>query len=479
MPSEAPLRLVVKPGSYRCTWLIPGEDNGVIRLGGDLSLEPDGPPTGAFYGDVPFTWTDDRDGRSGNIPQHLPYSELRAELVNGLEVILIDVSANFAHDRGFVRGRLAIVGLPAVLTTSVYSSIELQISGLDVVAGIGPLKLSRFPAGPTYLSGTWSVDGEPNSTQVWVDEGMSLTFSFEGSFGIANPFAYEISFSPLVRLVASSPLSIDEWVENWIEPIRRIVCLATGRRERITYCSVSVEDSEVPTGRREAQVYGSMMHQRPYASDYSEILGVRPAFRLRPDNLSLLTLARGWQASASRHHPLLETYGSTMVTPEQHPRSRYLLLIQALEGHHGHENSARRGLQIERHAAKRSLFLSAVQYSLFKEARKFLEKYVAKEPFAGLDNCLRELFKMLPVDITPVLAATPIIVDVMANHEKRPQDVANALRVIRNDLSHGNRSYPDWQIKAAANLLERVARAHMLRLLGGGPEIQRRVLEES
>jgi hypothetical protein len=100
---------------------------------------------------------------------------------------------------------------------------------------------------------------------------------------------------------------------------------------------------------REAQVYGSALHQKPYSSKYNEILKVQPAFTLKADNLSLLNMVQEWQSQAAQHNPLLETYGSTVVIPQQHPRSRYLLLIQALEGLYGYENASELELQAQKH----------------------------------------------------------------------------------------------------------------------------------
>jgi len=175
------------------------------------------------------------------------------------------------------------------------------------------------------------------------------------------------------------------------------------------------------------------------------------------------------------HHPLLETYGSSIVIPEQHPRSRYLLLVQALEGLYGYEHKAELQLQEQRHLAMRNMVVSAVQFSLYREAQKFLKKYLMRRPPGSLDTCLRDLFGVLPVDVLPQLAGTPLVQQ-LQNDERRPQDIPHALRLVRNDLSHGTKAYETRYVAAIADILEDVARAHLLRLLGGSIEVQRRAL---
>ena len=47
-----------------------------------------------------------------------------------------------------------------------------------------------------------------------------------------------------------------------------------------------------------------------------------------------------------------------------------------------------------------------------------------------------------------------------------------ALRAVRNDLSHGTKGYPTLDLHAVVQILERVTRAHMLRVLGCGTDAQ-------
>ena len=44
------------------------------------------------------------------------------------------------------------------------------------------------------------------------------------------------------------------------------------------------------------------------------------------------------------------------------------------------------------------------------------------------------------------------------------------LRVLRNDLSHGDQNYEEWELRPWVNVLETLCRSHVLRLLGFDPK---------
>ncbi len=119
----------------------------------------------------------------------------------------------------------------------------------------------------------------------------------------------------------------------------------------------------------------------------------------------------------------------------------------------------------------RNRLLAAVQHSLYMEAQAFLKKHLSKSPMSSLDECLRSTFRGLPIDVTQELGNTELVQSVQADPRK-PDGVPGALRLVRNDLSHGTRSYDVMQVHEVATILNRAARAHLLRLLGCDEKIQ-------
>jgi hypothetical protein len=187
-----------------------------------------------------------------------------------------------------------------------------------------------------------------------------------------------------------------------------------------------------------------------------------------------LTLA--WQRLNEEHHPLVETYGAFLGAPSQHPRARFLLLIQALEGLHGFQTRASYDQRKARHTALRNEVLeTALAHLEQPEQRRFLKKYVSKGPITNLDDAMKAMFTTLPIDLSAELGEQPLIQKL--KDDPRPHEgPVETLRLVRNDLAHGRQGYDVLALHDVCQVLERVTRAHMLRVLGCPLEVQRRAL---
>jgi hypothetical protein len=60
---------------------------------------------------------------------------------------------------------------------------------------------------------------------------------------------------------------------------------------------------------------------------------------------------------------------------------------------------------------------------------------------------------------------------------RSPKTAIEALRVVRNNLAHGNRGYEGEALEEVVIILELVVRAHALRILSCSKEIQARVFK--
>ncbi len=72
------------------------------------------------------------------------------------------------------------------------------------------------------------------------------------------------------------------------------------------------------------------------------------------------------------------------------------------------------------------------------------------------------------------MAETALIKNVISASEVKI-NTYGALRVIRNNLAHGNRGYDASDLHAVTVILDKVTRAHTLRALGCEMKIQQRV----
>jgi hypothetical protein len=475
--SAAPLKLALEPGDYRVRWDLPtAGGTATTSLDGDLELLPDRAPRGHAHGEVDLQWEGPgADGSKGAaFPQIYPVASIFGTLLNGMEVQLLDAEVEiWFPGRATINARAALVGRQRLdATTLGVKSFEVQVEGLDAVSGIGPIRETRIPLGKNdqrrHLDVTLSAIGNPDSTQQWRDDSVDLKLSFSYSVTPADPFRFNVATSPTVRGTFVEAAPFDEVVSRWIEPLRRIIALSTKRQEKTTYLSIEIEQS--PGVISKMQVFGSALHQSPFASDGNEVMKLERAFFVSPQDMSLLDLFRRWQDLMAEHHPLLETYGSMMFAPEQHPRNRFLLLVQAIEGLVGHETRDAHSARLQRHLSKRDAVLEETA-SLSPEARKFLKRFLLKSPPSSLEDKLRAAFEGVPVDVQPKLALSPLIAGVV---QEGGTSVLDALRRIRNDLAHGYRGFDPQETHEVAVLLESVVRAHLLRILGCSLESQRR-----
>lgn len=467
MRNRVPLTEVLEPGEYRVQWTIPSREGGEVTLEGDLELTADRPPRAHAYGDLPGTYTYTDGTRSAGFPQHYDGGQIRGRLLNGRYVLLIDTDIVVWPERVTLQARAALIGrLPAPAGDLQVVRIDVQIDALDAIAGIPPLKdlfLPKPPAGSAYLDWTWQVTGQPDSTQKWADDHADIELRFLNSYSGSDWFAYRINFSPVVQIRLTDPIDFDDVFTDWIEPLRRIVSVSTDRQERLTYLELHVRNGEET---EEWQVYGHGLHQDPYASLGNTVTKTKTAFWVSPQDESLLDLLRRWQSLAADHHPLLETYGSLIYAPDRHPRSRLLLLLQAIEGLHGYETRQDYEGRLAEHLARRTAILSQLAPSTDPATFRFLKKHLMKKPPTGLQAAISSVLNAAPIDVSADLARSRLLTD--------HSDIALRLSAIRNDLAHGNRGYDADDLHEIVKPLEGVVRAHLLRVLGCSAEAQKR-----
>lgn len=500
---KPPLKLLVEPDEYLCTWLLPGPSGGVTEHAGALDLRANRPPSGSVYGDVPIRWDEPATGqRSAGFPQEVQLPRLRARLANGHDVDLIDASITYWFpEQGHISAATAIVGAPEGLrgfgtknarevqdeeqatnqsVVPTYSHVSAQVGALDAVAGASPFSGWTFPKGGEgrHLEGDWSVSGNPDSSQKWSDDDVTVRLEYDASIAVGNAYAFRFVVSPVVRIESRKALTVRAWVDRWIVPLRRIVSIATGNAQPLTYLAVDANGVDGPQSHQRRQVYGLGITQEPYQSDQTAVRKSSTAVHIAVDGLSLLDMLRRWQGLEDDHHPLIETYGAMLSATDEHPRSRFLLLVQALEGLHGHETAAAYEERKKRHTEKRQTLIEALQDADIIDPQQltFIKKNLTKNPPRGLNEALHHLLGELPVDLIPRLAACKLLTDYLVDAQgPEAQRVAYALSRVRNDLAHGNKGFDAYDLHETVGVLERIVRAHALRLLGCPDPVLERV----
>lgn len=159
--------------------------------------------------------------------------------------------------------------------------------------------------------------------------------------------------------------------------------IAMGKKSEITFVALAplrADEDGTPKGSSYFQLYGSGIAQAPFAANKRRAREPKPALRFTAEGVSLLALIEGWQEHIAAGHPLFETYASVLGVLDDHPRNRFLLLLQALEGHYGHANAAQLAVHQREYELDRNRHLEVIAASehLNSNTKKFLKKNLSK-----------------------------------------------------------------------------------------------------
>lgn len=100
-----------------------------------------------------------------------------------------------------------------------------------------------------------------------------------------------------------------------------------------------------------------------------------------------------------------------------------------------------------------------------RETMRFLKRYLSKTPPTSLESALKAAVSDAPVDTTDQLARTALVTETQSE-PPCPTTTESALRVVRNNLAHGNRGYDAHKLDDVVRILELIVRSHALRILG-------------
>jgi hypothetical protein len=484
--AEYPLSPMTPPDTYRCLWTLskPGDD-GNWQSEGDITLLGSRQPAGSVYGRAPMHINvSPTGGSSYGAPQDFEYPMVHGRLVNGGNVILIDANLRVwqPYSGGILSGAnahfdawAALVGHGVPATSDVLVDFGvIQLSHLDAFAARSPIEEIQYPENAFE-------DPDPNfrmkfrqaSYQEWSDDKAEVSIGYRMSAAVHGAYYFGVTFIPTVTIELKVPVPVKDFFTSWVLPLHGILSAATGKNEDITYwsCSPLIEGDDSPPRRRQFQAYVRWVTQEPYASENSipdkHVSSIRIA-----DGESLPNLLRRWQDLEREQNPILNTYDIHSLGPDQAPRARFLLLVQALEGLCGHEDRlSGRWATFER---KRKRILDACQEHLSAKDVKFLDNWLSNTPY-NLDDALTEMLRALPTNLEPELAKSELVKKVIAEVDKVTTTVG-ALRYVRNQLSHGLETFDPHCLHAIAEILGRAVRGHLLRLLQASEEAQVRVL---
>jgi hypothetical protein len=411
-------------------------------------------------------------------PQERHFDVLQAELITGTTATLLNAHASvWAPERVRISAAAALVGrsFPARPTVDV-CEVQVQVTSLDAIASTVPLgREIHFPTeGGTVLYG---IAPSPDAKKVWEDDCAVLTIDYAARTAPADLYRHHHVFSPYVKIELDESVPFMQLSKDWLDSLRRLASVSTGKPEDITLVSVVGEDDAQQDGRW--QVFASGVTQSPYASSEEVVRNTHSALSLSRDGDSLLALLRTWRQLDTSLHPIIQSFGYEIRTfVDLTPRAKFLTLVQAVEGAYKAENVAKIEADSEKYTGKRDTLLGKLaDADLAPAERRFLDKNLSSNPPTNLETALHWSAKLVPSDIAAALERATIVADKQAGGS----DItwAAAVRLIRNDLSHGNRAYHPSDLMAVVAPLRRHVTSLTLLLLGASTAAQERAAQEA
>ncbi|MBX9243854.1 hypothetical protein ICW40_03420 [Actinotalea ferrariae] len=304
---------IFDPDEYLCTWSVPDGNGGWRELSGSVDARVNRPPRGQVYGDVPLHKSSATAGQTVfAFPQRAELPALRASLANGGTLILLDAEILYwSPGSGDVTGSAALLvkgrgffdlmkdGVePAEQPAPRLAGARIQIAALDAVGGTAPIDRVTNPAIPGAPKGQWTAHTNPDADVEWTSGGATLRVGYAGRMRAMDAFEFGLRFSPVATLQLTDGVTLRELVDNYVEPLRRIIAISTGRSRDLTYLAVELDGE-----KGWFQVFGSLITQEPYESSSKAVRDVSTAVRAHMDELSLLDLINRWPPAARRAPP--------------------------------------------------------------------------------------------------------------------------------------------------------------------------------
>lgn len=468
-----------EPREYMCTWHLPkavrntDEDQLVDVLGTvDLGIRRN--PTASFQGNLPYA----SDIGGARFPQDQEIECLTGTLSSGFYISLQKCHIKYLFPSyGRAQGEFAVLSAKPFERDKhrKYQSIELQIDSLDAILDVPPTSV-EFIKHTEEHDEEYKISIPTQNYLEWKNQGTQMRLGYAGRLR-PDKFNFRTSFAPYLRIDLDEPISLADWWLQWIIPLCDLLEVINGKPLDIMYL-LPFEDKDAAGSKRRAnQVFRYDILQDCIKIDDNKFNHIKPVINLQEDGVNLLELINKHCELKASRHPLLETYNINALSDDQHPRSRFLLLIQALEGLYGYEHKEEYQRRCEQYAEKRELFLERTKPAISQEDFKFLKKTLPHRPASGLAGALSAIFKTLPKVIQDQIDCSRIVIQTRNILDDKRMSSADALTKVRNSLSHGSSAYDPNDLEEICSLLDKIVRAEIFRMLELPDVVRQRMLE--
>ena len=468
-----------EPREYMCTWHLPkavqdSDEDQLVDVPGTIDLTGRHDPTASFQGILPYV----SDSGRASFPQTNNFNCLTGTLSSGIHVALLNGQTSYwLHNGGGAKGAFAVLSTRPFEHDNYrkYQSVELQIDGLETIVD----------EAPTTIEFTKRTDEHDESYKISIPTQNSLDWKIQEAqmrLGYArrlrpDRFNFRTSFTPHLRIDLDEPISLVDWWLQWVVPLCDILEVINGKPLDIMYLLAFEDKDATGSQRRADQVFRYDILQDCIKIDDNKFNHIKPVINLQEDGVNLLELINKHCELKTSKHPLIETYNVNALSDDQHPRSRYLLLIQALEGLYGYEHKEEYQQRCEKYTEKRNTILEKVKPAVSKEDFRFLKKNFPRRPFSGLRDALNTTFQGLPKSVQDQIDGSEIVAQFLNKPGSKRMSAADALANVRNKLSHGSSLSDPNDLEEICSLLDKIVRAEIFRMLDLPDVARQRVLE--
>lgn len=468
-----------EPREYMCTWHLPkavqdSDEDQLVDVPGTIDLTGRHDPTASFQGILPYV----SDSGRASFPQTNNFNCLTGTLSSGIHVALLNGQTSYwFHNGGGAKGAFAVLSTRPFEHDNYrkYQSIELQIDGLETIVDEAPTTI-KFMKRTDEHDESYKISIPTQNSLDWKIQEAQMRLGYAGRLR-PDRFNFRTSFAPYLRIDLDEPISLVDWWLQWVVPLCDILEVINGKPLDIMYL-LAFEDKDATGPKRRAdQVFRYDILQDCIKIDENKFNRTHTVINLKQDNVNLLDLLIKRRELEASQHPLIETYRSNAVSDDQHPRSRFLLLIQALEGLYGYEHKKEYQQRCKRYTEKREAVLKQIETEVSSENFKFLRKNLLRKPTSGLVGALSTTIQTLPGDIQTQIDNNEIVAQVRSRCENTKISSAEALTKVRNSLSHGSSAYDPNDLEKICAILHKIVRAEILRVLDLPDVARQRMLE--
>lgn len=325
-----------------------------------------------------------------------------------------------------------------------FAEASLQVTGGHRLFGTAPLSKVTFPSPiPETGKAEFSVEVNSDANATYRSGETEVRCRYWINSSLNDYRRFFVTTAPVFEVKSPRPLTPPQWMASHVLPLRELATLATLEPQSVAWATV---DTDGESGTRSCQLYSEDIQQAPYTPTADPHTESQTLFTFPGLPYSPVDLLQRWEALRTARKSFIQPLMQGL-TEQMNARTRFLLLVQALEGLHT-EMVGEGPVTIDEHREKRKEILKAVKDAGLD--KKWADRWLDRHGRFSLQERLTQLRDMVHEDVEQVADVSLV-----------PGEIPE----IRNRLSHGAGDY-SWEVlNPVMRVMSAIGAAHVLRLL--------------